>query len=109
MAHTPEVWEYRKAGSSIQRINGDDVMHNYPDHVVAISFDAEGRRVTSFVCTCESATLDNAANARRISAVPDMLEALKSARLYVHVYVDHASRPDVLRQIDLAIAKAERK
>ena len=99
MAHTPEVWEYRKAGQSLKRINDEPI--EYPDHVVSISFDSEGRRVTSFVCTCESATLDNAANARRISAVLDMLEALEAAR--PHVY------GNVLNKISAAIDKAEGK
>jgi hypothetical protein len=59
-------------GKLIQRgpgrfhLEGEEKPREYPAHGVIVDQDDQGRRRTSFVFTCESTTLDNDANARRI-------------------------------------------
>lgn len=67
--HTPGPWQ--------ARCNVDGA----PPHVVVVYKDDQGRRVTAFVATCSSMTLDNAANAefivRACNSHDDLLDVAK--------------------------------
>jgi hypothetical protein len=108
---TPGPWEYRKAGKvNLSGEVPEGFSSEYPDHIVKIDRDEQGRRRTAFVATCESATLPNEANARLIAAAPELLSALKAiVRLYEmpHGEAGQESPGQYHRMAKDAIAKAE--
>ena len=52
----------------------------YPDYVVRVFRDEQGRRVTQFIAIFEGAGLPNKANADLCAAAPEMYEALFALR-----------------------------
>lgn len=103
--HTPGPWEHRNSGECLL----DNVLTKYPDHVVQCYKDELGRRCTAFVATCESATLNNAANARLIAAAPELLKALTALLPVMINWLEDAQGDDPYGWQGLAdgIAEAE--
>jgi hypothetical protein len=76
--HTPGPWTVRKSGVSRFSTDGENWEDEpYPDHVVRIYRDSQGRRCTQYIALCKGAALPNDANANLIAAAPDLLQELE--------------------------------
>jgi hypothetical protein len=101
--YTPGPWKARKAGE----LTVEGSATKFPNHVVYEYKDNLGRRCTAFVAHCDSATLENEANARLIAAAPELLEALKECLPQIRWASIHGSRCDeLIAEVEAAIRKA---
>lgn len=93
--HTPGKWE------AVLYPSGWNIRTVYVD-------SASGMRTTAWPATIDCGGQPNEANARLISAAPDMLEALKEiVRTEVVEYLVHPEQFDAINMARAALAKAE--
>jgi hypothetical protein len=106
--HTPGPWKARKAGE----LTVEGSATKFPNHVVYEYKDNLGRRCTAFVAHCDSATLENEANARLIAAAPELLTELQKARDELvgwAAYFDTCAPDVIIDNLPTTVAAMKRK